>query len=390
MKKKYSNFLSYLAFVAIFLVILTLDSSFKESFLFSPRAMAEENTIEETLKKVKNKVAPDQRITLFDISVVPNNEFIELKGKVLDSEQKMELLKAFSEIGKVKDEIVVFPFPEFGDYSFGIANLPVLNVRENPGHPSQLITQGLLNRGMKILEKKKDWLKVALDTDDYIGWVKESDVWLVDKKNYENWSDYNKIVITDKIVNLLNTADERDGSGINVYLSTILNVSEDLENYYKVILPKGNKHYSGKYFYISKKNAKFLGKKIIPDKDILLNLPKKADDLLSTPYLWGGTSPLQTDCSGFTQMLYKINGYLLPRDADQQQKATKPVEEIEDLILGDLVFFPGHVGLYIGKNIFIHSSVGYGGVAYTSFSKQHPLYNEWYLNNFKGGGRVIN
>ena len=119
--------------------------------------------------------------------------------------------------------------------------------------------------------------------------------------------------------------------------------------------------------------------------------------MFSTPYLWGGASPNMTDCSGFTQMLYKLNGYSLPRDADQQQSFTKSISSRNDLKPGDLVFFAEnkgkkatHVGMYMGDQRFIHSSVGYGGVAITSFDPKDELFNDWYIDNYIGAGRVIN
>lgn len=90
----------------------------------------------------------------------------------------------------------------------------------------------------------------------------------------------------------------------------------------------------------------------------------------------GGASPNMTDCSGFTQMLYKANGYMLPRDADQQQAFTKPINTINELKSGDLVFFADkrkratHVGLYMGDKKFIHSSVGYGWIGLAALTER--------------------
>ena len=80
------------------------------------------------------------------------------------------------------------------------------------------------------------------------------------------------------------------------------------------------------------------------------------------PYLWGGRSFFGMDCSGFTQLVYKIIGKKLPRDASQQVEIGQVVENVEDAMLGDLAFFNSpngnitHVGLCLGNNRIIHAS----------------------------------
>lgn len=89
----------------------------------------------------------------------------------------------------------------------------------------------------------------------------------------------------------------------------------------------------------------------------------KAEELLGTPYLWGGGSALGIDCSGFVQLLYGLFGCLLPRDAHLQCREGEPVDR-GGLREGDLVFYTGaaggsavaHVGLYRRDGRIIHAS----------------------------------
>jgi cell wall-associated NlpC family hydrolase len=83
---------------------------------------------------------------------------------------------------------------------------------------------------------------------------------------------------------------------------------------------------------------------------------------LNAPYLWGGKTPFGIDCSGFTQMVYKLNGYHLKRDASQQATEGEPLSFIEESEPGDLAFFDNeegkiiHVGIIMDNNYIIHSS----------------------------------
>ena len=83
---------------------------------------------------------------------------------------------------------------------------------------------------------------------------------------------------------------------------------------------------------------------------------------LNAPYLWGGRSPLGIDCSGFTQMVYRLQGINLPRDAYQQAEVGTTAATLEVSEAGDLAFFENddgkivHVGIIMENNYIIHAS----------------------------------
>jgi cell wall-associated NlpC family hydrolase len=83
---------------------------------------------------------------------------------------------------------------------------------------------------------------------------------------------------------------------------------------------------------------------------------KTAESFIGVPYLWGGTTALGLDCSGFVQQVYRLNGVALPRDADQQAVLGRKVEEAR---AGDLLFFGAdsvtHVALATSATEFIHA-----------------------------------
>lgn len=99
---------------------------------------------------------------------------------------------------------------------------------------------------------------------------------------------------------------------------------------------------------------------------------------LGTQYRWGGKSPLGIDCSGLASISYMLCGVLIYRDADLRQGY--PVREIsfEDKKPGDLLYFPGHIAMYIGDGLYIHSTSknGSDGVVINSLDPTDARYRD--------------
>ena len=112
-----------------------------------------------------------------------------------------------------------------------------------------------------------------------------------------------------------------------------------------------------------------------------------------TAYRWGGKSPLGIDCSGLCSIVYLMNGVIIYRDA--AIKEGFPLREIplEKIRKGDLIFFPGHVAMYLGteRSLYIHSTAkaGSDGVDINSLCPDDPLFRKDLLESITGIGSLF-
>ena len=133
----------------------------------------------------------------------------------------------------------------------------------------------------------------------------------------------------------------------------------------------------------SVKNGKF-----IMDNKSALRLIATAKKYIGTPYAFGGTTPKAFDCSGYMQYVFRENGMSIPRLADEQYSLGVAAKSKKELVPGDLVFFANsgnlidHVGLYIGKNQFIHASSSKG-------VRIDALDNAYWQPRYYGGKRIV-
>ncbi len=103
------------------------------------------------------------------------------------------------------------------------------------------------------------------------------------------------------------------------------------------------------------------------------NIVDTALSYLDTPYRWGGKSPSGIDCSGLCFQSYALNGLSLWRDAVPDGKYVRQIA-FDELCPADLVYYKGHMVLYIGDGEYIHACATKGKVCINSFDKNSPLF----------------
>ena len=220
---------------------------------------------------------------------------------------------------------------------YGISNLSIIPMRLEPSDASEMTNQVLFGEQYKILDQRKKFSKIRLSHDNYEGWICNKQLVEVQE------DDYNNLLDSDKIF----TADLLDIVKSDSYQTIVLgSVLSDLKS---SRFSLNNKE----YIFEGLTNDNVHEKTKVVDNAMMY---------LNSPYLWGGRTPFGIDCSGFSQMVYRLNGVDLPRDAHEQAEVGTTLSFVEESESGDLAFFDNdegkiiHVGIILDSNSIIHAS----------------------------------
>lgn len=125
------------------------------------------------------------------------------------------------------------------------------------------------------------------------------------------------------------------------------------------------------------------------EREFRKNLVDTAMEYLGAPYRWGGRTPVGVDCSGLCHSAYLLNGVAIYRNASIQPGY--PVRSIpfDRAGEGDLLYFPGHMAMYLGEGRYIHASASEGRVCINSLEKSSPLYRADLANILTCAGSVF-
>lgn len=176
-------------------------------------------------------------------------------------------------------------------------------------HKSELVNQMLYNEVARVIEDKGEWVKVQSGIDKYVGWILVSQTKEIDHKSYMN---------------------------VQAFVS--------VKRKHDFLMPFGS--------YMEGHND-------APQN--VDQIVKKAFTFLNAPYLWGGKTIFGIDCSGFVQIMYRLAGLSLPRDASQQEEHGELIS-FGNHKKGDVAFFKNaenlvtHVGILISEESIIHAS----------------------------------
>ena len=224
---------------------------------------------------------------------------------------------------------------------YGVCRLSLVPVRAETSDKAEQVTQLLFGDHYEVMDQTDDrkWLKVKINFDQYEGWIDEKQHHAISKEYYEYLNQAEFKITTDVTSSILYNKSRQIilmGSMIPISSSELFKMEEQ-------------------FAFIGE--AKNVGQK--REFEFLRNTAIK---YLNSPYLWGGKSTFGVDCSGFTQMIFKICGYRLFRDSGQQAVQGKAVNALYEAKPGDLAFFKSkddkinHVGILLEQDKIMHAS----------------------------------
>ncbi len=222
----------------------------------------------------------------------------------------------------------------------GICLIATAALRMHADHRSEMVSQILFGETFFVLDSATGWYHVELLHDHYQGWVAGNQVLLLDDSTFEHL--------------------ERSGKQYTANrLASVTEKGCDT----RFLISGGSSLYLDKKGPVSIQDRRFLfeGDVVVPGSNGRDNILQFAREFLHTPYLWGGRSAFGFDCSGFVQLVYKMAGISLPRDASVQANQGEPIHLIHEALPGDLVFFDdaeeviNHVGILLDESSVIHA-----------------------------------
>lgn len=203
-------------------------------------------------------------------------------------------------------------------------------MRAEASDKSEMVNQVLYGECFQIVEQQKKWSYIKLHHDHYEGWIDNKQLHTINQEQFQALSNATPS-LCGELMEMIDT-----GSGwLNIPLGSRVDSACLMDHAYQGETQTQNQN-----------------------KDLLI---ESALMYLHAPYLWGGRSPFGIDCSGFTQMVYRLNGYQLLRDASQQATQGEALSFIEESEPGDLAFFDNdegnivHVGIMLADNHIIHA-----------------------------------
>lgn len=229
----------------------------------------------------------------------------------------------------------------------------VANMYSSASEGSDVVSQAILGSDVVVLEKRHKWAKVRTN-DEYTGWMPLRDL---RKSSPPYGTPAHVVQVQNLFANVYRETDVTEHQPVitvpfETHLEAIDDAAGNNQRWLEVRLP------DGRTAWIQRSDVLRDPKPLTIEESIAL-----AKRFLGLPYLWGGRSSFGYDCSGFTQMLVRSRGIIMPRDADLQA-AWNGVQAIDrkDLQAGDLLFFGSapdkitHTAMYIGNGEFIHAT----------------------------------
>ena len=341
------------------------------------------------IQSVQKQFVPDKRVAILDISLNDTlKPIITLKGETNLPEGKIAIIKLLKTKGiQFVDSIRVLPDAALGDKIWGLATLSVSSMRSKPDHAAEMITQALMGTPLKVLDFKDGWYRVQTP-DYYLGWMDGRGLKRLTSAELDRWKKSNRYVYNRITGNAFVSSNRKSWPVTDLVMGDLLEVEAVGNGFLKIRIP------DSRIGFVKKSDClswhKWTGQK--PDVKAIIAVAKQ---LMGVPYLWGGTSCKEVDCSGMTKTAYFSQGIILARDASQQARYGEHPDfnDLQSLLPGDLLFFGRsaqritHVGLYLGNDKYINAA---GLVCINTVNPKAPDFTTSDRKDLVAAGRIMN
>lgn len=357
-----------------------------------------ENKLPDEVKQISDDVrllyVPDKRVAVFDMDYELNGKQLMIKGETTSLPAAESLINKLSDAGyEITDSIRLLPDADKLDNKiYGIVNLSVCNLHAEPDFASEMQTQAIMGMPVRVLDHGT-WYRIQTP-DNYIAWVHYAGIVPVNREEYNNWLEAEKVIVTAHYGFAYEKPDKFSQPVSDVVAGNRFKVGGKEKGYYSITYPDGREAWL--HESIAQRESEWR----TTVRQDAASILQTAFTLKGVPYLWAGTSSKGMDCSGFVRNVLFMHDIIIPRDASQQAYAGTRIEIDEDfgnLQPGDLIFFGRkaingnkerivHVAIYISNRRFIHSQ---GDVRTGSFNKDDEDFDEFNLNRLLFATRIL-
>ncbi len=349
-----------------------------------------QNTFHIRVKGIQKQLIPDPAMDLLQVELKKENRTWVLQGYttlLAAREAVTELTDSLLGMSHYINRFTLLPDPALRDSTFGITKLSVAPVRKEPKHRSEMVDQVILGSTVQLLLQKKGWYLIKTEYG-YMGWSSNYSFQRTDSKGLNLWKREPRVRVKALWGEVLEQPNENALPLSDLVLNATLHLVRSSKEWTQVTLPNGQNGYVRSTIL-----TPYTGP--IPIEEVKSSaIIHTARRLLGIPYLWGGNSSKGSDCSGFTQTVFKAHGIQLPRDARQQAllgKQIVPDPHFSNVLPGDLLFFGSqgritHVGMSLGGYAFIHQD---SEVHIDSFDPKAPNFNAFRLKHLRKIMRIL-
>src|SRR5437762_416044 len=219
---------------------------------------------------------------------------------------------------------------------YPVCAVPAAPIRKNPSHKVEMVNQLLFGETMEVLKSKHNWLYIQSSSDNYEGWIRSNLVKAIETRALGD------TIVTGDLISTITIGNTEMHIPVGSTLARFSNGTGEIADL--------------KFQF---KGLTHCRQQIKPDEQLVIRLTTQ---WLNAPYLWGGRTPLGVDCSGFVQVIFKLMGIDLLRDARLQAGQGIKIKSLKHSRCGDLAFFRNnkkkltHVGVLLSPSQIIHAS----------------------------------